>query len=168
VLWIEQSHLLEQMLEVIRVKTLWLELAVLFPKHFEITACQGHIEGVLWSGGVERRMLAVNDKQNDTHGKDIDLLALVSPAKVYFWSHVPVGAKRRLEVSGAITAVDRGGKPKVNDLERVVQVEHDVFGLEVPMGNPLLMAVVNAFHHLPEIVPRQLIVERSGLRDDIE
>lgn len=78
-----------------------------------------------------------------------------------FRGHVALGAELGAEVAGAVAARDGGRETKISDLEVEVDVVEEVLGLEVSVGDALLVHVVEAVEELAEIEPASSLAERA-------
>ena len=125
---------------------------MLFPEHAKVTACKSDIKWILWGCCIKRRVFTEHNEQNHSHSEDIDLFSFVFSAQMDFWCHVPKSSEGSLEVSGAVSALDRGSEPEINDFGIELRIQHNILWLQVSVSDSLLMAMVKALSHLFKIV----------------
>ena len=78
-----------------------------------------------------------------------------------FRGHVALGAELGAEVAGAVAAGDGGSETKISDFEVEVDVVEEVLGLEVSVGDALLVHIVESVEELAEVEPTSSLAERA-------
>ena len=102
---------------------------MLFPEHAKVTACKSDIKWILGRRCIKRRVLTEHHEQDHSQSEDIYLFSFVFSAQMDFWCHVPKSSEGSLEVSGAVSALDRGSEPEINDFGIELRIQHDIFWL---------------------------------------
>lgn len=82
--------------------------------------------------------------------------------------HIVESSELCVQVALAVPALRRSSETKVSNLQVVVLVQEQVLGLEISVSDLLVVAEVQAGHELFEIVSCLGLIERSGVRNEIE
>lgn len=167
---VELEHALDELLELFGEEGLltWLIFAVGPPEDVGSVGCQAPVEGVVWLGGSERRVLGDHDEQNYCGGEQVHGLTLVWLLQVDLGSHVVQGTQLGVEVASTVSALDWCGEAKVSDFESVVAIEKQILWLEVSVSKALLMAVVKTIHEFLEIVSGDWLFESARNGNEVK
>jgi hypothetical protein len=107
------------------------------------------VEVLLGAGFLEREDALHNDEEDNSHGEQVYLSALVGLAFFNLGGHVSHGSAVGLEAVNGLVA----GKAEVSDLDVEVLVNEDVFELEVAVDNSLAVHVLEGIEHLQSEKP---------------
>eukprot|EP00760_Papus_ankaliazontas_P023561 PhM_4_TR2067/c4_g1_i1/m.99921 len=119
------------------------------------------VEEMVHVGVVEGQVTRKHDKENHTAAPHISHEAIVALLLEDLGGDVVGCAADGLEQRAVAlgTAALEVGESEITDLEVVIAVKQEVLGLEVAVGDALLVAVVRAEHELLEELPRRGLVE---------
>lgn len=101
-------------------------------------------------GADEGRGAHIHDKQDHSRRKQVSLETGIF-ALLHLWWLISFGAQLRIQDTISIVALPHGRQPEVRHLQTVILVEEDVLGLEVAMGHPHGVQVLDrADEHLDQ------------------
>ena len=143
-------------------------LLVEFPEHVLLVIHDRPVKLITWDGVLEGWAASTHNEKDDSHGKEVDDRTAVRGLFVDLWRVVAERAPVCGKVTVAFSALEGYDEAKVDDLNVEVGVEHNVFGLQVTMGESLRVQVVDSVHHLLEEVPALLLCEGPTVGDVVE
>lgn len=126
---VQLEHRGHQILEVVGEETLRLVVTVGLPEEVGPVGSQKLVVGVPGVGVRERRVLSIQDEQDDGGGEEINNLTLVGGPRDDFRSHVAEGAQIGLELARSVSALEGCGETEISQSKVEVRIEKHVFRL---------------------------------------
>jgi serine/threonine protein kinase len=103
-------------------------------------------------------------EQDDSHGEDVGLLAVIGVAVADFWGHVALSASE----GGQLFNVLISGEAEVSELQVHVFVHQNVLELDVSVNNPVGVHIFELFNHLLSKVAAEVFSDISKLLAQVE
>lgn len=139
---------------------------MLLPKQVGFTFTEQLVMSVIsWVCRVEWWVTSIQDENDDTQREKIDCITLVRLLLDKLGGHVCCGSKVCLEETRAVAALHWRSKAKIGESNVVLAVEHDVFGLQIAMGDTVNMHVMHHLQHLLEVIAADWCTEM--LKSDV-
>lgn len=165
---VEAEHGRDQVLELLVEEVFLLPVGVGSPELARLVCGNKLVVRVLHVGHIEGRVTGIHDEQDAAKGKQVDDLSLVGLACMDLRSHEAEGAYDTAVDAGAITALNRTGETKVDNLDVIILVKQHILALEVAMSEAASMDVVNSLDELLSVVAGDAFSEWPRVGNKVE